>query len=159
MFDQEHFDPEFTVVIHRLMNEAGCQSERSLAKLLQMEPNAYYNRKSKGSLPYKQIVTLCREMHISLDVLYGVTKPEGSLAAQGAVDPSLLGLIMRELEEGLSGTDAQANIEHSGQLGRLAAGIYNKLLQSPDQTRTHLEQLIRQESRVYAEAVNLLAAK
>jgi phage repressor protein C with HTH and peptisase S24 domain len=60
---------KFEEVMQRLKNKLGLESDASIARILNMTPPAYTERKRRESLPYEQIIDICRKRGISIDYL------------------------------------------------------------------------------------------
>jgi len=60
----------FDSVTSKLIGALKLDGYGSLAKLLDMSPSAFANRKKSGSLPYEAIIELCRSKKISLDWVF-----------------------------------------------------------------------------------------
>jgi SOS-response transcriptional repressor LexA len=60
---------KFEHVMQRLKDKIGLDSDAAMSRLLKMTPPAYTERKRRESIPYDQIVGLCRDRGISMDYL------------------------------------------------------------------------------------------
>lgn len=60
----------FESVTSKLISALNLDGYGSLAKLLDMSPSAFANRKKSGSLPYEAIIELCRSKKVSLDWVF-----------------------------------------------------------------------------------------
>ncbi|MDD2267433.1 LexA family transcriptional regulator [Sulfuricurvum sp.] len=60
----------FSEVMERLKNELGFTEDQQMAKYMGMSNAAYSERKTRDSLPYEKIITICRERGISSDFIF-----------------------------------------------------------------------------------------
>lgn len=129
----------FEVVMERLRSALKVRNDRELAGLLGLKPNAFYNRKRTGSIPYEAVVELAEKHGMYVDwILFGLGKPFRDESKQAppvaAVDQELMTEILEEIELAFLGQEArEARQERADELaqaavrGGLAAFIYNKV--------------------------------
>ena len=123
----------FSAVIQRLRETLGLRSEKEVADALGMKPNAFYNRRRAGSLPYEELVALAEKKRLRTDwLLFGIGEQSrvskvGEAATRPNVEPELAGMIHFELERAwsLAHIADRRRPEDAAEKGIYAAQIYN----------------------------------
>lgn len=60
----------FSEVIDRLKSKLGIIEDQVLAKMMGMSPASFSERRTRESIPYEKIITICREHGISSDYIF-----------------------------------------------------------------------------------------
>jgi hypothetical protein len=155
--------PHFETVMERLKSALKLRTDSELAHALGLKPNAYFNRKGSGRVPYAELVQLCDSHNLCADwVLFGLGTPfrdghdSDAVPTPMPVDGELLGEISAHLERAFAASaDAGLpSIEQAAMRGALAAVIYNKVQFAPKgRARTAM---IQAEAKALAEVARLM---
>lgn len=128
--------------MNRLRAALGVDDNKALAIALGMKPNAFYNRRSSGSVPVEQVVTIAKERGISSDWLFfGVGSSDISgkkkSPAIAEIDHDQLLAIQGTLDAAIRAEGLElAPLAETALLTSLATGIYNgTLLMKPGAAR------------------------
>jgi len=75
---------QFKGIISRIKEFASLENDLEVAKLLDLKPNTFSERKKKGSIPFKQLVKYSEENKIDLDwLLNGKRKFKLNIGSEG----------------------------------------------------------------------------
>ena len=127
----------FEVVMQRLRDALNLENDKQLAAALGLKANAFYNRKSSGSLPFENVLELADKHQMCVDwIFFGLGNPfrepgAASVKPVASVDQALMGEVGLELARAFQGYESQdeagrRKLERVGLHSSLAAMIYNK---------------------------------
>lgn len=120
--------PVFDAVLARLRESLSADSDAQVAEFLGMKRNAFYNRKSSGSIPYEEIAQVCGAHNLSLDfILLGREKPTTTKSVVSQVNSHLLATIFAAFRRCLwpKPPAPQPAIVEAARIGHLVGTVYN----------------------------------
>jgi hypothetical protein len=157
-------DLDFDAVMLRLRQALDLKDNKAVAAALRLKPNAFYNRRSSGSIPFENVVALAGERGLSCDWIFlglgDAFRAPGRRRAPGPdVDAELLGeaaaALERAFRESPQSALARDPVDLAAMRAMLAAHLYNRALQAkPGAARSST---IRSEARSMAAAAELVA--
>lgn len=154
-----NYVPPFDQVIERLRIAMKLDNVGQIADALEIKRNAFYNRKTAGSLPYEHIIRVCLRDGMSVDwVFTGEGTPfkntEEWVAPVAEIEPGLMAEIAGELTRAFEGEEDKERLVTAAQRGALAAQIFNKVaFVKAEKVRSAM---IRDQARMFAEAAKWL---
>lgn len=152
-------DLRFEPVIERFKTALGVENLGQVADIIGIKRNAFYNRKTSGSIPFEDIICVCLDRNISIDwVMAGEGKPfkdhDQWVAPVAEIDPHLLGEITAELWRAFDGEGDLELLATAHQRGGLAAHIFNKVaFVKSEKVRSGM---IRDQAVMFADAAQWL---
>ncbi len=108
--------------MQRLRGALNLESDKQLAAALGLKANAFYNRKSSGSLPFENVLDLADKHQMCVDwIFFGLGNPfrepgAASVKPVASVDEALMGEVGLELArafQGYESTSAGARVSPS----------------------------------------------
>jgi|CXWL01.1.fsa_nt_gi hypothetical protein len=152
----------FTAVIQRLKEALNRRNDKEVAEILRIKPNAFYNRRRLGSLPFQELLNVAEGNDLSADWLFfgrgtPTRKPGGNQKdAQPNVDPALMGEILFALEREQERAEVKESdsLEAAARRGLIAAQIYNEVFLMDDTRKRSAA--VKREAEEIASAARLL---
>ena len=122
----------FESIMERLKVAMKLRNDKELAQALELNANAFYNRKSARSIPYESVVAVAKRRGLSLDwIFFGVGRAAADVTVltPSEIEPELIGQICAELEVAILGPGARERhrdrVYRAALVGGLAGHIYN----------------------------------
>lgn len=116
----------FAEVMERLREAIGAPTKAALAKALGMETNTYANRERSGSIPWEQVLRVCVERELPVDLVLTGRESSGDQGPVQPVDVELLTAVLAaidaELEKRRETRSAQKRAKAAGVLYEYFAG-------------------------------------
>ncbi|MCP5440006.1 MAG: helix-turn-helix domain-containing protein [Chromatiaceae bacterium] len=130
-------------VFERLSSIVGVSTDTGIAKRLGISPQAIYNARKRGTIPYEKILQFARTEKIDLNyLLFGVE-------ATAAVDIQLLGTVAASLRTAARGANQEKLARSLSMIGRLYNHVLKRLPPVADMESPEIVDVIKQCAELY----------